>query len=222
MSLLHTRRFSSWARGHLVCRVDGVEDRFALTFDDGPHPEATPRILDTLERRGGHATFFVLAPNVRRHPELVRRALAAGHEVAAHGDRHWPLPLLLPGGIRAEVERCRAAIEDATGGSPRHYRPPFGVMMPGQAGFVRRLGLVPVLGDVYPEDAHNPGVARIVARVRPRLRGGSILILHDGSPLPGADRRQVVEALGLILDDARARGLRPVTVAELLEAPQRV
>jgi peptidoglycan/xylan/chitin deacetylase (PgdA/CDA1 family) len=83
---------------------------------------------------------------------------------------------------------------------------------------VRRLGLVPVLGDVYPEDANDPGVGRIVARVLPRLQGGSILILHDASSLPGANRRQTVEALAPILEAAASRGLTAVTVADLLAA----
>ncbi|HET9326062.1 MAG TPA: polysaccharide deacetylase family protein [Candidatus Eisenbacteria bacterium] len=216
MSLLHTHRFSSWVRGHLVCRVEDVPDRFALTFDDGPSAEATSKILDRLAAHGATATFFVLAGNVRRHPELIRRAIAEGHEIGLHGDRHWPLPLLLPAGIRGEIERCAAAVAEASGVRPLHYRPPFGFMMPGQSWFVRRLGFISVLGDVYPEDAHNPGVDRIARRVLTRLTAGSILILHDGSPLPGADRRQTVAALEAILDETMARGLKAVSVNELL------
>lgn len=218
MTLLHTRRFSSWARGHLLCRVDGVMDRFALTFDDGPSGAATPRILDALARQGARATFFVLGSQVRRHPGLVRRIAAEGHEIGVHGDQHWPLAVLPPGAIRGQIQRCMAAVAAAGGPSPVHYRPPFGFMMPGQAWFVRRLGLVPVLGDVYPEDAQDPGVGRILARVLPRLEGGSILILHDASSLPGANRRQTVEALEPILEAAAVRGLRAVTVAGLLAA----
>lgn len=216
MSLLHTRRFSSWARGHLTCRVDGVSDRFALTFDDGPGPDVTPRLLDLLAARHATATFFVLAGNVRRRPDLVARMVAEGHETALHGDRHWPLALLPPAGIRGEIDRCARAVEAAADAKSRHYRPPFGFMMPGQAGYVRRLGYEPVLGDVYPEDARNPGVRRIVERVLPRLAGGSILILHDGSPQWGANRRQTLAATAIILEQAAGRGLRAVTVRNLL------
>jgi peptidoglycan/xylan/chitin deacetylase (PgdA/CDA1 family) len=216
MTLLHTRQFSGWARGHLLCRAEGVTDRFALTFDDGPNPRATGAILDLLARHGARATFFMLGDNMRRHGDLVRRVASEGHEPAVHGDTHWPLPLLLPGGIRAQVRRCSEEIESATGVRPQYYRPPFGFMSPGQARFVRKLGYEPVLGDVYPEDPHRPGVARIVRRVLRRLRAGSILILHDGSPLGPANRGQTVEALEIILSEAARCGWRGTTVSGLL------
>lgn len=218
MSLLHTRLYAGWARRHLRCRAEGVEGRFALTFDDGPNPDATPSLLDLLPRFGARATFFVLAGNVRRHPELVARLVAEGHEAASHGEVHWPLPFLPPWMIQRELRRSATAIEGASGVRPTHYRPPFGFMAPGQARFVRYLGYEPVLGDVYPEDAHSPGVERIVSRVTRRLTAGSILILHDGSPLGPADRSQTILAAERILEWAAARGLRAVTVRELLDA----
>lgn len=218
MSLLHTRQFSGWARGHLLCRVEGVTDRFAITFDDGPNPRATGSLLNLLTRHGARGTFFMLGQNIRRHEDLARRVALEGNEPAVHGDTHWPLPLLLPGGIRAQVIRCAEEIETVTGARPVYYRPPFGFMSPGQARFVRNLGYEPVLGNIYPEDPHRPGVARIVRRVLPRLRAGSILILHDGSPLGPADRSQTVEALDIILTEAARRGLRGTTVSELLRA----
>jgi peptidoglycan/xylan/chitin deacetylase (PgdA/CDA1 family) len=215
VSILHTRQYSGWARGHLLCRVEDRPDRFAVTFDDGPNPAATGRILDVLARHGAHATFFMLGGNVRRNGDLARRVVAEGHEAALHGQNHWPVPLLLPGGIRRTVLDGAAAIEDETGVAPRFYRPPFGFMSPGQARFVRKLGYEPVLGDVYPEDPHSPGVTRIVKRVMARLRGGSILILHDGSPVGTPSRWQTVEALGMILDAAARVGLRGTTIAAL-------
>jgi len=217
VTLLHTEMFATWARGHLLCRVPGVTDRFAITFDDGPSLQVTPRVLDLLARLGARATFFTLAPNVRRAPSLVRRMAREGHEVAAHGDLHWPLPLLPPWGIRREVQRSISAVVAAGGATPRFYRPPFGFMMPGQAAFVRRLGVEPVLGDIYPEDPGRPGTACIVERVVTRLRPGSIVILHDGSPIGDPDRTQTVEALSPILAHATRAGLRAVTLSELLE-----
>jgi peptidoglycan/xylan/chitin deacetylase (PgdA/CDA1 family) len=216
MSLLDQAQVSSWLRGHLLCRIDGIDDRFAVTFDDGPNPRATGRIRDVLARHGAHATFFMLAGPVRRERNLVRELHAQGHELGGHGEHHIP-PLFLPPAFLAREIRAPAdAIESVTGTRPRHYRPPFGLMLPSQARFARRLGLVPVLGDVYPEDALNQGVERVVERVLGRLRGGSILILHDGSAWIDRDRSQTVEALDRILTVAAARGLAGVTVADLL------
>lgn len=216
MTLLHTKRFANWARGHLLCRVEGEAQRFALSFDDGPSPY-TVRILAVLARHQAHATFFTLAGNVRRAPELTRRIHREGHEVAAHGERHWPLPLLLPAGIRREVQRSVQAVVDAGLPAPRFYRPPFGFMMPGQAEYVRRLGVEPVLGDIYPEDALNPGIEAITRRVLSRLTAGSIVILHDGSAVGAADRRQTVAALERILTGARQVGLRAVSIGALIQ-----
>jgi peptidoglycan-N-acetylglucosamine deacetylase len=216
MSLLHDARFSSWARGHLVCRVEDVHDRFALTFDDGPNGRATAALLDLLDRHGAGATFFTLTGNVRRHPELTRRIAAAGHELAAHGDLHWPLPLMPRAWRLDEARRSAAAIAEITGTEPAHYRPAFGFMTPAQAAEVRALGMESVLGDVYPEDPHRPGVDRIVRRVLRRLRGGSILILHDGNPWGDTDRDQTISATAAILEWARQRGLSAVSVADLL------
>jgi peptidoglycan/xylan/chitin deacetylase (PgdA/CDA1 family) len=216
MSLLHDPRFSSWARGHLLCRVDDVPNCYALTFDDGPTAAATPRVLERLASHGAKATFFLLAGNVRRLPGLVRRLVDEGHEAAVHGDRHWPVPLLPPALLERELRSGARAILEVAEVEPRHYRPPFGLMVPSQAARVRRLGYEPVLGDVYPEDPHRPGVGRIVRRVMAKLRAGSIVILHDGSPWGEADRDQTVEALEAILGGAADRGLRAVTVRELL------
>lgn len=195
-----------------------MSDRFAITFDDGPNPSATLAILDLLERHGAQATFFMLGNHVRRRPELARRVADTGNEPAVHGDTHWPVPVLLPSVMRAQVRRCAATIEHATDRVPRFYRPPFGFMTPGQSRFIRGLGFEPVLGDVYPSDPHKPGAEQIAARVLARLRGGSILILHDGGPLGAgaADRGQTVAALSIILDEAARRGLTGVTVGDLV------
>jgi len=189
MTILHEPRVSSWARGHLLCRVDGVSDRVALTFDDGPSPRDTERVLDVLARH-----------------------------VAIHGDWHLPPPMLPPSLLRREVERSALAVKRAADVTPRHYRPPYGLMLPSQARFARELGFAPVLGDVYPEDALRPGVDRIVRRVVSRLSAGSILILHDGSAHLEMSRGQTVEALEIILQHMNSHGLRGVSVERLLIA----
>jgi peptidoglycan/xylan/chitin deacetylase (PgdA/CDA1 family) len=203
----------------MVCRVERRPGVFALTFDDGPSANTTPRILDRLARHGARATFFMLAGNVLRYPDIVRRMVAEGHEPALHGDLHVPLPLLPAALVRRELERAMFAVLDVSGFRPQHYRPPFGLLLPSQARLVRRLGYRPVLGDVYPEDPRRPGVRRIVERVMRRLRAGSILILHDGSPLGDVDRTQTLEALDIILEQSAELGIRAVAVRELLDSP---
>lgn len=216
MSWLHARRVQDYARRYLLCRVEGVLDRFALTFDDGPSPRNTPRLLELLAREGARATFFVLGRHVRRAPELLSRVVAEGHEVGLHGDGHWPLPLLHPEESLRQWRRAEASIQAAAGVTPRFYRPPFGWLHPSQARLVAERGYTPVLGDVYPEDPRRPGVERIVRRVDPRLTAGSILILHDASALGDVDRGQTIDAVQQILTRARARGLHAVTVGELV------
>jgi len=220
MTLLHTPRFSNWVRGHLVCRVDDVPDQVALTFDDGPSGADTPRVLDLLARRGARATFFTLAQNVRRHPDLIRRMVAEGHEVAIHGELHLPLLMLPPGLIRREIRRSADAVLEAANVTAQHYRPPFGLMVPSQARFVQKLGYTPVLGDVYPEDAYQPPVDTIVARVLRRITAGSILILHDGSPIGEPSRARTVDALDIILRHLAAHALKGVSVERLLVASE--
>ncbi len=218
MTLLHYPPFLEWASRHLLCRVDGVDDRFAVTFDDGPSARNTPVILDVLAAHRARATFFVLGRHVRRAPSVVARAVHEGHEIGLHGEAHIPLPLL-PRTMSIRHLRATAHhVADIAGVWPRVYRPPFGVLTPGLSRLLRARGYLPVLGDIYPEDPQRPGVERIVRRVVPRLRGGSILILHDSSAHRDFDRGQTIAALDTILREATARGLRAVPAGELAEA----
>jgi len=201
-----------------VCRVDDVPDQVALTFDDGPSAADTPRVLDRLAEHSARATFFTVAQNVRRHPKLIQRMVAEGHEVAVHGEWHLPPLMLPPGLLRREIRRSADAVLDVANVAARHYRPPFGLIVPSQARLVRELGYTPVLGDVYPEDAYQPPVATIVERVVRRLTAGSILILHDGSPIGTPSRARTVDALAIILRHMATRGWRGVSVERLLAA----
>jgi peptidoglycan/xylan/chitin deacetylase (PgdA/CDA1 family) len=203
----------------LLSRVDGVEGRFAITFDDGPSPTWTPRVLDVLAAAGARATFFPLAPNLRRHGALAARAVAEGHELGVHGEWHLPPPLVPWAVVRLEIACGVAAATAITGRAPRWWRPPFGVVRAGQSRRVRALGLLPVEGDVYPRDVERPGVEVIVERALARLRPGSILVLHDASGLGDFDRSQSVAAAARILERAAACGLAAVSLSELLASP---
>jgi uncharacterized protein (TIRG00374 family) len=189
----------------------------AITFDDGPSPEWTPGVLDALRDAGARATFFALGRQVRAHPDIARRIVDEGHELASHGDDH---SLLVFAGPRAIVHQFRAAesaLADAVDGkasklfrAPHGFRNPFVSAIAAQEGY-RMVGWH---GAIF--DTARPGVDAIVARCRNVLRPGAILLLHDGDGSGhGGDRGQTVAAVPHILATAREQGLEPVTVSQL-------
>jgi peptidoglycan/xylan/chitin deacetylase (PgdA/CDA1 family) len=182
----------------------------ALTFDDGPHPEGTPRMLEALEEAGVRATFFLVGEQVERRPQLAAEIVAAGHEAAVHCHRHRNLMRLPPPAVHADLARAAAAIADATGVEPRRYRPPYGILTAPAFRCARRRGWEIVLwrrdGRDWRAGAAPESIAR---RLVGRARGGDVLLLHDADwySAPGSWRRTAA-ALELVLERLRARGLR--------------
>jgi peptidoglycan/xylan/chitin deacetylase (PgdA/CDA1 family) len=193
--------------------------RFALTFDDGPDPRHTPAIGSALAERGHQATFFVLATHARRHPDVLAGLVESGHELASHGDDHRLLALSAPATLRAQLESTEAAVEAATGRAPAPlFRPPHGVRSPWLHRTVARRGyrVCGWSGSVF--DTAGPGVDALVSRVARLLRPGAVVLLHDGDGSGrGASRRQTVDALPRILDEAERRGLHSVRLSTLLD-----
>ena len=184
--------------------------RVALTFDDGPGA-LTSALLDVLGERGVRATFNVLGERVRGREELLGRTIAEGHELGSHAERHHRLAGR-PLDALAQLVRTNAALHVATGVSPRVFRAPYGAVSPGVVRAARLAGLVTVGWDVDPRDYETPGADAIHARVADAVGPGSIVLLHD-------DRRaleQTVTAVERILATLDERGLRCVTVSELL------
>lgn len=181
----------------------------ALTFDDGPSGY-TKAVLDVLRREHVHATFFVLGKEIGGREAVLRRMLADGNEI---GDHSWNHADLAAGGLAAqqELQHTREAVRHATGYTPCTMRPPYGATSGALVGLARSLNLVSVLWNVDPQDWSDPGTGAIVARVD-ILRPGGIAIMHDG----GGPRGQTVAALPTIIHTLRGRGLRLVTVRELL------
>ncbi len=200
--------------------VPSAGARVALSFDDGPHPVHTRRILDALDARGAKASFFVIGEKAAAQPELLREIVARGHELALHSwahDRH--LYLRDPVAIARELERSIEVVEAATGQRPRLFRPPIGFSTPRTRAAVELLGLRVAGWSVRAFDgvasASSEAVARRVAR---RLAPGAIVLLHDAAER--GDREPAsVAALPAILDAIAERGLRAVTVSELVSAP---
>jgi peptidoglycan/xylan/chitin deacetylase (PgdA/CDA1 family) len=184
----------------------------ALTFDDGPHPEGTPAVLDVLARAGVRATFFVVGEQVRRRPELVVRAAAAGHAIALHGDRHRLQPRLSAAAVADDLRRGVAAIEDATGASPAWHRPPFGIYSPTGLRIARTAGLAPLLWSRWGKDWRKRTTPRrIAARATRSLIGGDVILLHDADFYSARDsHRRTVAALELIITELTRRRLGTV------------
>jgi peptidoglycan/xylan/chitin deacetylase (PgdA/CDA1 family) len=188
----------------------GRPDHVALTFDDGPDPDSTPRFLDELERAGRRATFFVLGEMLRRHPEQARRIVAAGHEIAVHGWRHDNALCTPPGRVTADLRRTVGLVTALTGVRPLWYRPPYGVLSAEALLAARALGLRPVLWTAWGRDwtaAATP--ASVLAALRPDLRGGATVLLHDCdcTSSPGS-WRSALGALPDLIEQCRAAGLR--------------
>lgn len=197
--------------------------RVALSFDDGPDPEVTPAVLDALAAHGARATFFAIGRAIDAHPELARRLVAEGHELANHSWSHsrWG-SFAMPRAQGAEIERGERAVAAiaGTGGSPL-YRAPFGVKSPPftEAARARRLTLV--AWSLHSRDTFGAEPKRVAARVLRRIRPGDIVLLHDGHDRPGRHRTGCAHAVPLILAGLRERGLECVTVSDLLDLRQR-
>jgi peptidoglycan-N-acetylglucosamine deacetylase len=198
-------------------------DAVALTFDDGPHPEGTPAVLEALLEGDATATFFLCGEQVEREPALAAEIIAAGHTVAVHGHRHRNMLRLAPRAFVEDLERGIATIEDATGLRPRLYRPPYGIFsLPGIAE-VRARGLEPLLWSRWGHDWRAGRSSQTIAsEVSEDLSPGDVLLLHDADHYsdPGC-WRGTVEALPAILRRIEAAGLYPVT-AEAVDATEAV
>src|SRR5204863_3542165 len=197
----------------------GGEHQVAITFDDGPDPRWTPKILDILKAANVKAAFFLVGVNAERYPGLVRRIVAEGHEIGNHTYYHPNLALCWPEHIRVELNATQLLIETITGRSTTLFRPPYAAdtspskiteLIPLQ--LAQDLGYLVVLENIDPQDWARPGTDVILQRVKQQRRDGSIILLHDA----GGDREQTVEALPRILDYLKTRGDSIVSISTLL------
>ncbi|TVR45023.1 MAG: polysaccharide deacetylase family protein [Planctomycetota bacterium] len=179
----------------------------ALTFDDGPHPESTPRILDLLASHQQQATFFVIGCHIPGHQAILRRMIDEGHEIGVHSqhhDRRFALRSARRQG--ADIDACRDAISQATGQAPpRLFRPPVGLRGPATADVLRRRQMLLVTWSASARDGCGGSPERSLKRLLPHWRPGAILVLHDGAE-PGRPRdlSPSTQALSLLLAQAPA------------------
>ncbi|MEZ5098948.1 MAG: polysaccharide deacetylase family protein [Thermoleophilia bacterium] len=175
-----------------------------LTFDDGPVPGSTERVLALLARWDALATFFPIGEQIAMYPELARAEAAAGHAIGSHTWHHENLASAGAGALDATVGASLRALRRATHRTTSCLRPPFGAIAGSTASRAAALGLRLVLWDVDPQDWRLPGSGAIAARVLAGVRPGSIVLLHDG----GGPRGGTIAALGTILRVLTARGYR--------------
>jgi peptidoglycan/xylan/chitin deacetylase (PgdA/CDA1 family) len=192
----------------------------ALTFDDGPDPSGTPAVLEALAGLSWRATFFLLGSQVRRHPDIARLVVEAGHEVAVHGTVHRNHLARTPLGIRRDLRVAAGEIAEVTGVRARWFRPPYGVLSGGTLWAARDLGLTPVLWTAWGKDWLAGPPVRVVAEVMRTLRDGGTVLLHDSdcTSRPGS-WRSTVAALPLLAAQVRARGLEVRTLGDHLGPP---
>jgi peptidoglycan/xylan/chitin deacetylase (PgdA/CDA1 family) len=182
----------------------------AMSFDDGPSAENTPRLLEMLKQRNIKATFFLIGQNVASNPDLVRRILAEGHEIGNHSWTHPQLSKLSDQKVTAEITKTQDAIKEASGFTPTLLRPPYGAITPRQREWIEnQFGLSIILWSVDPFDWKRPGASVITQRILSQARPGAIILSHD-------IHKQTVDAMPATLDGLMRKGFKFVTVSQLI------
>jgi peptidoglycan/xylan/chitin deacetylase (PgdA/CDA1 family) len=191
----------------------------ALTLDDGPDPEVTPRVLELLARAGAGATFFLIGEHAARHPQLVRAVVDAGHAVENHSLRHrHDFSLLGPRRMLREIGAAQDTLAALAGSAPRFFRAPAGLRNPFLDYALSRLGLALVSWTRRGFDTVNANAEDVHRRLARGLRAGDILLLHDGHAARTRRGAPVVlEVLPQLLAALQAAGLRPVTLRAALD-----
>ncbi|GGF78223.1 hypothetical protein GCM10007301_42760 [Azorhizobium oxalatiphilum] len=188
--------------------VDGPY--IAITFDDGPNPETTPKLLKMLEARGIKATFFMLGSNAVANPDVVRAVAAAGHEIGNHSWNHPQLPKLTEAAVDKQIEDTNAAIQNVIGKKPIYLRPPYGAMTPAlQRHVEQKYGMSLIYWSVDPLDWKIRDAESIYNQITTHVRPGSIILAHD-------IHATTVSAMPRVLDALIAKGYKFVTVSELI------
>ena len=199
--------------GATFTRLSPGSKQIALTYDDGPNDPHTLRLLEVLARHDVRATFFLIGRYVEQRPDIVRDLVRAGHVVGNHTFTH-PLLIFQPEAeIKSQLERCERALTDAVGEHSNLFRPPFGGRRPAVMRIARELGLAPVMWNVTGYDWNAPSVEHIERKITRHVRGGDVILLHDGGHLAfGADRSRTVIATDRLIARYKAEGYEFVTI----------
>jgi len=196
--------------GVTFTQVATDEPYVAMTFDDGPHPKNTPRLLDMLRKRNIKATFYVIGRSVDLYPSITRRIVAEGHEIGNHTYTHRNLTKLGEASVREELNKTNESIARAAGVRPRTMRPPYGALLQGQRSWIHsEYGYPTILWSVDPRDWQRPGPSVVTSRILAGTNKGAIILAHDL-------HAPTVDAMPATLDGLLRKGYKFVTVSQLL------
>jgi peptidoglycan/xylan/chitin deacetylase (PgdA/CDA1 family) len=189
----------------------------ALTYDDGPNDPHTFRLLEVLARHNVRATFFLIGRYVQQRPDIVREMVKAGHIVGNHSFTHPLLIFKTMRECREQLSQCEQVLGDAVGEHSNLFRPPFGGRRPAVLREARQMGLEPVMWNVTGYDWNAPSAEHIERKVTRQVRGGDVVLLHDGGHLQfGADRAFTITATDRLISRYRAEGYEFVTIPEMM------
>lgn len=195
-----------------AANISPSQKAIALTFDDGPWPESTAKVLDILKENNIKATFFVIGQNVKHYPELVKRVVAEGHAVGNHTWHHW-YHYMNPQTAAYEIDHTTDLIYQTTGVKTNLFRPPGGMMHNGLVSYAKNSKYAIIMWSSDSIDYSRPAVSKLINNVFRQAKPGGIVLMHDG----GGNRSQTVQALPEIIAKFRSQGYSFVTVPEVLE-----
>ncbi|MGE6577111.1 polysaccharide deacetylase family protein [Paenibacillus xylanexedens] len=204
--------------GFRVFRRGRSDTQFALTFDDGPDPHYTPRLLDLLRQHQAKATFFVVGEHAASHPELIQRIHDEGHLIGIHNYIHKTNWLMRPRTVRDQIQRTGQIIHEVTGVKTCYYRPPWGIMNLFDF-FSKKERKIVLWSSMFEDWRSRVGAQRLTERMLKELRGGEVMLLHDRGTTLGADAHapeQMLQALEVVLQEAERLGLQSVRVDTLM------
>ena len=218
--------FIAWSLGDVLFHLETDEKIVALTFDDGPHPEATPKLLDTLDSLGVKATFFVCGKHIKLYPNLLREIVRRGHEIGNHAWTHQALYHFSEEIPFKEIKETHELIAEITGITPTLFRPPFLVQGVGVKRALTKFSLLSIGARVHGSDWGNQNPRTIADQVLASMKPGEIIVLHDGDG--DAQKGEVqksrtgtVEAVQMIGARLLEEGYQFVTISEMIKLEEK-
>ncbi len=202
--------------GHTFTGLRRGSKQLALTYDDGPNDPHTQRLLEVLARHNVHATFFLIGRYAQQRPDIVREIVKAGHVVGNHTFTHPLLIFKSARELRSQLDNCHLALTDAIGEHSNLFRPPFGGRRPTVLRIAGQMGLEPIMWNVTGYDWNASSAEQIERKVTKQVRGGNVILLHDGGHRDfGADRSFTVTATDRLIFRYKSEGYEFVTIPQM-------